>query len=138
MSTTTGLLASYSREEVLERLLVHERSFALDPETAYDLAALSVKPMAAQRADALFLMDDCGAMILADGIAEPAEFQALHKIKTILGLESAFERRQNWQSRGPFLCAVRSPDITCGYKRSRRVTSVKFSKICWAPGVGRP
>jgi hypothetical protein len=41
--------------------------------------------MGAERADALFLMDDCVAMILADGIPEPAEFQALHKIKTIPG-----------------------------------------------------
>ena len=86
-------LARYSREEVYEGFLVHERNFILYPEAAYDRAVASIKPMAARRADALFLIDACRAMILADGIAEPEEFQAIRKIKKALGLESPFDRR---------------------------------------------
>jgi tellurite resistance protein TerB len=89
---SSGGLARHSREEVLDRLLAHELSFAMDCETAYSFAADSIRPMAARRADALTLIDACRAMVLADGIAEPAEIQALHKIRAILGLDSAFDR----------------------------------------------
>jgi tellurite resistance protein TerB len=89
---SSGGLARHSREEVLDRLLAHELSFAMDSETAYRLAADSIRPIAARRADAHTLIDACRAMVLADGIAEPAEIQALHKIRAILGLDSAFDR----------------------------------------------
>jgi tellurite resistance protein len=89
---TGGGLARHSREEVLDRLLAHELSFAMNPETAYTLAAKSIRSMAARRADALTLIDTCRAMILADGIAEPEEIRALQKIRAILGLGSAFDR----------------------------------------------
>jgi tellurite resistance protein len=89
---TSGGLARHSREEVLDRLLDLELSFALDPETAYTLASNSIKSVTTRRADALTLIDACRAMILADGIAEPEEIQALHKIRAILGLDSSFDR----------------------------------------------
>jgi tellurite resistance protein len=90
-----GGLARHSRKEVLDRLLAHELSFSLDPETAYRLAAASIRPMAARRADALTIIEACRAMVLADGIAEPVEIQALHKISAILDLDSAFDRSRN-------------------------------------------
>jgi tellurite resistance protein len=77
-------LACFSPEEVSRELLVHELSFALDSELAYRMAIASIEPIAPHRSEALFLIDACRAMILADGIAETTEFEQLHRIRAIL------------------------------------------------------
>jgi hypothetical protein len=48
------------------------------------MAVATIEPIARRRADALFLVDACRAMILADGIAETSEFEELRRIRTIL------------------------------------------------------
>jgi tellurite resistance protein len=77
-------LACFSPEEVSRELLVHELSFALDSEFAYRMAIATIEPIASRRAEALFLIDACRAMILADGIAKTSEFEELQRIRTIL------------------------------------------------------
>jgi hypothetical protein len=51
------------------------------------MAAARIRTMASRPADALFVIDACRAMILADGIAEAAEFAALRNIRSIVGFE---------------------------------------------------
>jgi tellurite resistance protein TerB len=80
-------LARFSREELSNEFQVYELAFALDLECAYDLVAANIKRLAPRCGDALFLVDACRAMILADGIAEAAEFEALQTIKAILGVD---------------------------------------------------
>ena len=84
LTRANGDLACFSPEEVSRELLVHELSFALDSEFAYHVATATIEPIAPHRADALFLVDACRAMILADGIAESTEFEELQRIRTIL------------------------------------------------------
>jgi tellurite resistance protein len=79
-----GDLACFSPDEVSRELLVQELSFALDSEFAYRMAVATIEPVAPHRADALFVVDACRAMILADGIAETSEFEELKRIRTIL------------------------------------------------------
>jgi tellurite resistance protein len=79
-----GDLACFSPDEVSRELLVQELSFALDSEFAYRMAVATIEPIARRRADALFLVDACRAMILADGIAETSEFEELRRIRTII------------------------------------------------------
>jgi tellurite resistance protein len=67
-------------------------AFALDLEFARDLVAENIKRLAPGDGDALFLVDACRAMILADGIAEATEFEALQSIKTLLGVDLAAVR----------------------------------------------
>ena len=87
VTRTHGDLDRFSHEEISRELLVQELCFAIDFEIAYDLALASIRTLAPHRNDSLFLIDACRAMILADGIAEEAEFEALQTIKTLLGIE---------------------------------------------------
>ena len=84
LTRANGDLACFSPEEVSRELLFHELSFALDSESTYQTAVATIKPIAPHRADALYLVDACRAMILADGIAETTEFEELNRIRTIL------------------------------------------------------
>jgi tellurite resistance protein TerB len=87
-----GELARFSREELSNEFQVYELAFAVDLEFARDLVAENIKRLAPGDGDALFLVDACRAMILADGIAEATEFEALQSIKTLLGVDLAAVR----------------------------------------------
>lgn len=80
------LLASFSRRDVAEELAVHEANFELDNEVAGEMAIEKLAPMREFPREARAIVEAAKAAIPADGIAHPAEFRALSKVKLILRL----------------------------------------------------
>jgi len=80
------LLASFSRREVAEELGIHEANYELDNEVAGEMAVEKLAPMREFPREARAIVEAAKSAIPADGIAHPAEFRALAKVKLVLRL----------------------------------------------------
>ncbi len=78
------LLAAFSRNDIAEELAIHEANYELDNEVASEIAAEKLEPMHKHPREAKAIVEAARAAIPADGIAHPAEFRALAKVKHIL------------------------------------------------------
>lgn len=83
------LLAPFSRDEVAEEFAIHEANFDFDKEVASEIAVEKLAPMREHPREARAIVEAARAAIPADGVAHPAEFRALAKVKLILRLREA-------------------------------------------------
>ena len=81
------LLAAFSRSEIAEELAIHEANFELDNEVAGEMAVEKLEPMREHPREARAIVDAAKSAIPADGIAHPAEFRALAKVRLILRMQ---------------------------------------------------
>jgi tellurite resistance protein len=81
------LLAAFSRSEIAEELAIHEANFELDNEVAGEMAVEKLEPMRDHPREARAIVEAAKSAIPADGIAHPAEFRALAKIRLILRMQ---------------------------------------------------
>jgi tellurite resistance protein len=80
-------LRALSADRLLQEFEAHERNFRRDPELAREIAVGKLKPIRKRRRAAHAIVEACRLVIPADGVAHPAEFRALAKIKRLLGIE---------------------------------------------------
>jgi tellurite resistance protein len=80
-------LRAFSADRLLQEFAAHERNFRRDPELAREIAVAKLTTMRKRRRAAHAIVEACRLVIPADGIAHPAEFRALAKIKKLLGIE---------------------------------------------------
>ena len=78
------LLSAFSRNDIVEELAVHEANYELDNEVAGEIAVEKLEPMHKHPREAKAIVEAARAAIPADGVAHPAEFRALAKVKYIL------------------------------------------------------
>lgn len=82
------LLAAFSRREIAEELAIHEANFELDNEVAGEMAIEKLAPLSAHPREAQAIVEAARSAIPADGIAHPAEFRALAKVKLVLRIQA--------------------------------------------------
>jgi tellurite resistance protein len=76
-----------SRQDVAEEAAVQEANFRLDSEVAQQIAWEKLNPVVGQRRAARVIVGACRELIPADGVAHPAEYRMLSKIKARLGVD---------------------------------------------------
>lgn len=80
-------LATFSFEELSEEFAAHATTFAMDPELGRELAIEKIAPFRKRRREAYIIVETCRQLIPADGVAHPAEYRALAKLRDVLGLD---------------------------------------------------
>jgi len=80
-------LAGFSYEQLAEEFSFHEANYLMDPELANEMAIEKIEQVRSRRRAARMIVDACRQIIPADGVAHPAEFRALSKVKRILAME---------------------------------------------------
>lgn len=80
-------LAPFSHEDIAEEFAGHVANYAFDPELANEFAIEKIAPLRGRTREAHAIVDSCRQVLVADGVAHPAEYRALDKIKRTLGIE---------------------------------------------------
>ena len=81
-------LAAYSHVDVVEEFSIHEAQFNMDPEIAIEIATEKLAAVRDKPSEVRAILNACRNILVADGIAHPAEYRSLTKIKAILGLNA--------------------------------------------------
>jgi tellurite resistance protein len=80
------LLEGFSRDDLADEFMRHERAFAADPDLARDQALEAIKALRPNANEVRALLRSCMEIVEADGVAHPLEHAALRTI--ILAFES--------------------------------------------------
>ena len=78
-------MASFSREDIVERVAQHEANFRFDPELAQQIAREALAGIVGQGPAVRAVVAACREILTADGIAHPSEYRVLAEIRTLLG-----------------------------------------------------
>ena len=74
------LLEGFSRDDLADEFMRHERAFALDPALARERAFETIATFRANGAEARALLRSCDEIVRADGVAHPLEHAAMRSI----------------------------------------------------------
>lgn len=77
-----------SREQIADEVAEHEANFRYDPELAQQIAREKLATIASSPRGVRQVVAACRELIPADGVAHPAEYRMLARIKALLGLEA--------------------------------------------------
>jgi tellurite resistance protein TerB len=80
-------LSAFSHSELGEEFASHTATFRIDPEVAREMAREKLQPFGDGGQDAALILEAARQVIPADGVAHPAEYRALGKLRHRLGLD---------------------------------------------------
>lgn len=77
-------LEGFSRDDLAEEFMRHERAFELDPVYARESALAAVAALKPNASEMHILLKSCDEILRADGVAHPLEYEALRAIRQAL------------------------------------------------------